>query len=60
MVMWSWMMGRIIDLLIHELLVLLRGKDKLQFGVGFLHVLQSFCARVADLTFASKLEVHAV
>ena len=54
------MMRFVVNLLIHKLLVLLRRENVFQFLVRLLHILQSFCARVADLTFASKLEVHAV
>lgn len=54
------MMRRMIDLLIHKLLILFMGKDLLKFLISFLHVQHSFGTCVANRAFLSKLEMHAV
>ena len=54
------MMRFVVNLLIHKLLVLLRRENVFQFLVRLLHILQSFCAGIADLALARKLEMHAV
>lgn len=50
-------MWLIVDLLVHELLVLLRGKNMLQLRIEILDVLHGLCTGIADLSLVHILEM---
>lgn len=49
-----------IDLLAHELLVLLRCENLLKLRIGLYHILHSLRAGVANLAFVCKFEEHTI